>query len=149
METIFLASLKLSYLMRYASQFGKPVGCSEGDLQKFERDLGQRLPLAHREFLLWMGNDRQGRLKGSDWFLDDLCENTRSLHELLSENGLSLAEFSAPFCFFMHQGYMAAWFDLASVEGNPKCYFFSESTESRSIEGPIDFTTFLKRDLGL
>ncbi|MFK7763961.1 MAG: SMI1/KNR4 family protein [Roseobacter sp.] len=137
------------YATRYASEFGEPKGCSKRDVEILEQDLERRLPGAYREFLLWMGNDKHGRLKGSDWFLTDVRENTAVLPELLFENAISIDQLKNQFCFFMHQGYMAAWFDLSQSVGDPKCFFFSEANNGRKIEGPKKFTEFLKEELGL
>jgi len=76
-------------------------------------------------------------------------ENTASLRDLLLENGLSVEITFEPFCFFMHQGYMATWFDLISTSEDPECFFFSEAHETGLIKRPIKFTAFLKRDLDL
>lgn len=42
---------------------GPAVGASEGDVVSLEERLGSRFPLAYREFLLWMGEDRKGLLQ--------------------------------------------------------------------------------------
>ncbi len=144
-----LTSIKSMYSTRYASEFGEPRGCSERDVKALEQDLGRLLPEAYREYLLWMGNDKYGRLKGSDWFLTDVRENTAALPELLSENKISIDQLDDPFCFFMHQGYMAAWFDLCQTSDDPECFFFSEGNDAGEIEGPKTFSEFLKKELGL
>ena len=144
-----LTSIKNSYSKRYASEFGEPRGCSERDVKILEQSLGRRLPAAYREYLLWMGNDKHGRLKGSDWFLSDVRENTAALPELLSENEISIDQLDDPFCFFMHQGYMAAWFDLSQTSDDPECFFFSEGNDAGDVEGPKMFSEFLKKELGL
>jgi hypothetical protein len=144
-----LTSIKNLYATRFAPEFGEPKGCSKRDVKILEQDLGRRLPEAYREYLLWMGTDKHGRLKGSDWFLTDVRENTAVLPDLLSENEISIDQLDDQFCFFMHQGYMAAWFDLSQISGDPECFFFSEANDARKIEGPTKFTDFLKEELGL
>jgi len=49
----------------------------------------------------------------------------------------------------MHQGYMAAWFDLSQSSSDSECFFFSEANDGRKIEGPKKFNDFLKEELGL
>ena len=146
---MYLTSIKSMYATRYATKLGEPRGCSERDVEALEQDLERRLPGAYREYLLWMGNDKDGRLKGSDWFLTDVRDNTAALHELLAENGMSFGHLDDPFCFFMHQGYMAAWFDLSQNADDPECFFFSEANGKREIEGPLVFSEMLKKELGL
>ncbi len=149
MEATFLRPIKNAFFKKHGSQFSQPVGCSKGELQQVQRTMGRQLPGAYRELLLWMGRDKQGFLKGSDWFLSDLSLNNASLKDYLAENDLSLEEISEPFCFFMHQGYMAAWFDLTSSEEDPECFFFSEASDVHTVEGPVRFTAFLQKELGL
>ncbi len=146
---MYLSSIKDMYAKRYASEFGEPRGCSERDVKALEQDLGQRLPEAYREYLLWMGNDMHGRLKGSDWFISDVRENTVALPELLSENDVTTDKLDDLFCFFMHQGYMAAWFNLSQTADDPECFFFSEGNDAEEIDGPKVFSEFLKVELGL
>lgn len=144
----YLKQSRTFYKEKFLTDFGQPVGCSEVELSVYENCHGLVFPSAYRQFLLWMGNDLRGILRGSDWFLKNIQENTECLSEFLTDNSVAIDFAKHPLCFFMHQGYMAAWFYLDQGEDDPACFFFSEATEERAIVRYKYFSDFLFREIG-
>ena len=142
-----LDNVKAYYRTHFGSEFGEPQGCSVAEVEELERTVGHHLPAAYREFLLWMGNDKDGIFRGSDWFLSDIVENTEYVDELLRENGVDWRPEGAILAFFCHQGYMIAWFDLSTTEDDPPCYFYSEG-EDMTVPGQRQrFSEFVLAEL--
>ncbi len=131
------------YRASLQGDFGPPRGCTPVQISNLETRLGRPLPAAYREYLAWMGNDQNGALRGSNWFWDDVEPNTGYLPDLLNENGIQSTECAQPICFFMHQGYIACWFDLGTPDADPPCYFFSEADKTCGIEQIESFSEFL------
>lgn len=146
---MLLNEIKTLYSKQYGARYGVPCGSSEHEITELEKAFRKRLPGVFREYLRWMGNDKRGRLEGSDWFLDNIHENTEYLSDFLLENEVAVEGFIQPLCFFVHQGYMAAWFDLGNSQDDPDCYYFFEGNRSKQIDGPVKFTSFLAKELGL
>ena len=87
-----------------------------------EHQLGARLPADYRAFLLWLGRDRGGVWRGSECFVDDVVANTSDLPDLLAESGL-LHELPRRYvCVFMHQGYIATWFESPASGSDPPAF---------------------------
>lgn len=124
---------------------GRPLGLGETVLAALERRLGLRLPAAYREYLAWMGLDVDGVFRGCRWFAADVFANKNVLRELLVEQGSAFELVDTHVVFFTHQGYMAAWFDAASTQVDPDCWFFSDSLTEPRPEGR--FSQVLTRDL--
>lgn len=143
----YLSKCKELYKKEIASKYGAPIGCSFEEISDIEQKINYTFPDSYREFLLWMGNDKNGVLRGSDWFLDDVIDNTDCLEELIEDNGLSLINPDNLICFFMHQGYMVGWFYKAPVADDPDCYFFSEGAEPNTIQKIGKFSEFLLKEL--
>lgn len=126
--------------------FGVPFGASETAVSKLQHELGFTLPESYRQFLLWMGNDKQGALKGTEWFVDQVLSNGEFLDEFLPDNGIAETTSESRVCFFVHQGYMAAWFvDVEDVD--PRCRFFSEANSEPVVADAGVFTSFLLKEL--
>lgn len=126
--------------------FGKPVGASETSVSELQHELGFVLPESYRQFLHWMGNDKQGALRGTEWFIDEVLSNGEFLGELLSDNGIAETASDRRVCFFVHQGYMAAWFEDVGA-ADPKCRFFSEANSELVVDDVGSFTSFLLKEL--
>jgi hypothetical protein len=139
----YLGDCRTFYEHKLKASFGMPLGCSEKDIAGYELSEGVRLPKAYRQFLTWMGKDYSGVFKGSEWFLKDVKENTMCLPELLEDNGVSEQLSGKPLCFFSHQGYISAWFDVSVSEDDPMCFLFSESSSDNQIERVGRFSQFL------
>jgi len=135
------------YLGNLVAKFGEPVGATETQIRKFEADRQIKLPKAYRQFLRWMGDDRHGVFKGSEWFLSDIDLNNELLPELLHENSVAVDLSDQYICFFSHQGYMAAWFFLSDNLENPICYFFSETVGGDASVSTCHFDEFVLSEL--
>ena len=125
---------------------GRPVGAFQSDLIALEARLRIRLPAAYREYLLWMGADFNGVLRGSDCFISQVEENCDGLSLLIEENGLSPLPYS-PIVFFMHQGYIACWFDSSDQSDDPAVFGFSEAASVPGIQTYGSFSDWLYSEL--
>lgn len=100
--------------------------CFEDDVLSLERDLGLDLPLAYREWLLWMGRGAGPFLRGTDvFFVDNLAELRVGALELFHVNGLDGALPNDAIVFYLHQGYIVH-FLRASEGDNPPVYGYAE-----------------------
>lgn len=126
---------------------GKPKGCSSNEIRGLEESFGFELPLAYKQYLAWMGKDYHGVFLGCDWFITNVEDNTALIPELLAENNISFKLPEHYLCFFSHQGYMAAWFELPKVNENPLTWFYHEAVDMKEpiIEGT--FTNVLFKDM--
>jgi len=102
------------------------TGASPRKIEELETRLGGSVPASYRRYLLAMGKDDAGPLRGTDCLLRHVVANNEWLPRLLSENDVHHDLPERYVCFFMHQGYIAAWFDLDSPGGDPPCWVFSE-----------------------
>lgn len=125
---------------------GQPVGVSERKVASLEARLGCRLPLAYREYLLWMGNDQDGLLRGTDCFLGNVEANEQALAELLRENGLPPPAYR-PVVFFLHQGYIACWFRMGETAEDPEVFSFNEGAREAGIRPLGSFSHWLYSEL--
>lgn len=81
-----------------------------------------------------MGRDKRGMWQGSDCFVDDIVGITEALPELLEENGLA-HELSAKYvCVFMHQSYIATWFEVPAESDDSPAYVFNEGQAELGIQ---------------
>lgn len=126
--------------------FGAPLGASETAVSELQQKLGFTLPESYRQFLLWMGEDKQGPLRGSEWFVDDILPNGEFLDEFLLDNGVAETNPVERICFFVHQGYMAAWFAGGDAE-DPLCHLYSESYPEPVVSSAGAFSSFLLKEL--
>ena len=125
---------------------GPPVGAPERDISALEVRLGCKLPLAYREFLLWMGGDLNGLLRGTDCFIGNIETNEQSLRDLLSENDLAPLSYR-PVVFFLHQGYIAYWFSMNGARVDPEVFSFNEGLREVGIRSVGDFSLWLSAEL--
>jgi len=132
------------------AEFGTPIGANESEICALEQKLGKSFAPAHRAYLNWMGQDRTGILRGSDWYLGDILENTQYLPTLLSENGFELQNPDRAICFFCHQGYVAGWYyaEPGATELDPQCQLFSEGRENIPPRSVGRFSEVLINELG-
>jgi hypothetical protein len=96
-----------------------------------ERQFGHPFPAAYREFLRWMGKHHRGPFQGSDCFPACLALNNEGLPELLAENHIQFPLPTRFLAFFMHQGYIAAWFALPAPSDDPPVWAFYEGSMSQ------------------
>ncbi len=97
----YLQDCRNFYEQRLHSKFDPPVGATEAEISVLQAKLDADLPIAYRQFLLWMGKDKHGALKGSEWFIDEVCENGDFLDEFLVENEVKRPEPNSTVCFFV------------------------------------------------
>lgn len=132
--------------LRIEPLLGRPVGAFQSDLIALEARIRIRLPVAYREYLLWMGADFNGVLRGSDCFISHVETNCDGLNLLFEENGLSPLPYS-PIVFFMHQGYIACWFDSSDQSDDPAIFGFSEAAGESGIQTYGTFSNWLYSEL--
>ena len=146
-ETDFIAEIKEFHQKFVRPYKGNPKGSSSRQIDELEKNFGFELPLSYKQYLAFMGNDHRGVFVGCDWFAKDVIENTKLVPDLLAENEVVFNLPENYLCFFSHQGYMAAWFELPKLNDNPQVWFFNEGSEMTEpiIEGV--FTEFLLEDM--
>jgi hypothetical protein len=143
----YLAEIKAFHRKHVRPYSDRPQGCWGFEIRRFEKALGFELPLAYKQYLRWMGKDYNGVFVGSDWFLSNVVENTQLVAELLAENQISFELPEHYLCFFSHQGYMAAWFELPKASENPPAWFYQEGMEMKEPVIYGTFTDFLYKDM--
>lgn len=110
-----------------------------------EARLGWRLPLAYRQYLLFMGADRKGVFVGSDWFIESASVNT-----IDTELAYMEVDFTPPgdtLEFMSHHGYIHGWFDLPAVSDDPPVHFYTESGPKNHVTEYPRFTDLLMAEL--
>ncbi|MEK7723943.1 MAG: SMI1/KNR4 family protein [Acidobacteriota bacterium] len=125
---------------------GKPIGCSNSEINYLENYFGFQFPLAYKEYLKFMGKDNCIFI-GSECFFGNVIENTKYLPELLSENNIDFVLPDKYLVFFVHQGYMAAWFELPKKSENPEVWFFTESSNNEMPKIIGTFTETILSDM--
>ncbi len=125
---------------------GKPVGCSQSEVDSLEISLGFSLPEAYKQYLLWMGKDYSGVYQGSDCFLKNIQPNGIYLQDLLDENNVDYKLPENYLVFFMHQGYVARWFELPKESENPQTYYYHEAEYEFPVTD-LEFSKVLLSDL--
>lgn len=124
---------------------GPPAGCSETEIAALEAKVGWPLPLAYKQYLAFMGADRQGTFVGSDWFIESARLNT--IDSALAYNEVGYTPSADTLTFMSHQGYMFGWLDLPIVSNDPPAYFYSESAKGNTVEHHTRFTDLLLAEL--
>jgi hypothetical protein len=140
-----LEAAKAIHAEKIAPILGQAVGAPEDDVVALESRIGQKLPSAYREYLIWMGRDFNGIFRGSNWFVTDVEPNRQVLKDLLEEIGSTYELAPSHVVFFTHQGYMAAWFDAAGDLQDPECFFINDGMQEPGESGR--FTEVLLADL--
>jgi|GEM_PF-1206529 len=102
--------------------------CDDYEISSFELKCNITLPLIYKKFLLTLGKSAGDYMMGSSAFFDDLplWESTK---ELIEENNLPPLPPDA-FPFWMHQGYMAAYFKVTEGD-DPPVYLYTEGKENK------------------
>lgn len=124
---------------------GPPVGCSAAEVDALEAALGWRLPLAYKQYLRFMGADRDGVFVGSDWFIDSASVNT-----MVNELAHMEVDCTPPgdtLEFMSHQGYIHGWFDLPAASDDPPVHFYTESAKDNRVVDYVRFTDLLMAEL--
>ncbi len=129
------------------ARLGEPRGASVSEVEALELALGFAIPVAYREYLLWMGHDVDGVFRGTECFIEHVLTNTAALPELLRENGVAVLETGRLVCWFMHQGYIASWFVAHPGVQDPPVLWFSEVERERGVQRGELFSQTLEREL--
>ena len=140
--TDHLRKIKEFHKLAVEPYLGQPTGCRLEEVTDLEKRLGFGLPLAYKQYLVWMGRDTAGILKGSECFLSDVGRITKALPGILRENGIKFQLPEHYFVFFCHQGYRMAWFDLPMKSDDPPIWCFNEGQCSTPNECGV-FTAFI------
>lgn len=106
-----------------------PVPCTEAEVRELEQKVGLTLPLAYKEFLLWMGHSAGGLLVGTDIFYEHLPLQEAAI-ELLAENNVTEKLPDTAFVFMMHQGYQFMFFDVSAGDDPPIHYYLESKAEN-------------------
>lgn len=103
----------------------------------------KNLPKAYIEFMSVMGNGTEGRYMGGDsCFMNEIYDLKQGAIELLEENeSINLLK-DDDFVFWMSQGCMFCFFNLAEGD-NPPVYFYNEGGEDRFIKVADSLVEFL------
>ena len=138
MNVEYLGDAKHLYENNLRQRYGRAAGCWQWKVHRLEKSLGVQFPAAYREYLLWLGEHRQGPFVGSNCFPEDIKGNNQTLMELLEENRIVFTLPASILVFFMHQGYSAAWFSLQGDSIDPTVWHYSEGTmKNPELYGPF------------
>jgi hypothetical protein len=146
-EIDYLAGIKEFHRAHVEPYKGRPKGCRDFEIRRLEKSFGYELPLAYKQYLKWMGKDYRGIFVGCNWFIANAEDNTKLVRELLAENNVSFQLPEHYLCFFSHQGYIAAWFELPKVDDNPPSWFYNEAANMDKPLIESRFTDVLLRDM--
>ncbi|MDR2212107.1 MAG: SMI1/KNR4 family protein [Pseudomonadales bacterium] len=146
-EMDYLVEIREFHQLHVAPYTGEPKGCLDFEIRGLEKSFGFELPLAYKQYLQWMGKDYRGVFVGCDWFIANIEDNNALVPELLAENNIRFKLPEHYLCFFSHQGYMAAWFELPKVDDNPLAWFYHEAMNMERPVGEERFTEILLRDM--
>jgi hypothetical protein len=126
---------------------GTTMGCTPDEVERLEERVGFELPAACRQWLLWMGRDRNGIFRGTDCFIDTVGFNRELLEQLYGWDQTRVAVPENAFVFYSRQGYAVAWFLLPCSDDDPKVFFFSEGKHLSAPYCTGTFTEFIFEDM--
>lgn len=101
-------------------------GLSSDQIEKVEKFYKVSLPESYKYFLFSMGLDGGGFMKGSDCFYDRILELREYATDLLEEDQSSFKLKPEHYVFYVHQGYIFAYFDTSNNNMNPAIYYYYE-----------------------
>lgn len=107
--------------------------CTETEVNVLEKSLLHPLPQAYRNFLLWMGHGAGSFWQGSHCFYEQLVDIQKGAILLLQENNFRQQMPRDAFVFWMHQGYMFAFFRLSEGD-DPPVYFYYAPVQPTDFE---------------
>jgi SMI1 / KNR4 family (SUKH-1) len=100
-------------------------GCSTKEIAEIEAEVGRKLPLAYREFLMRMGRGAGEFYVGSNLFYPDVLGISEAAHALVAEDEAGLVLPQDAVVFIMHQGYQFVF--MRADEGeDPSVYYYME-----------------------
>jgi hypothetical protein len=107
-------------------------GFTEEEVLHLEQELGQALPAAYKEFLLWMGHGAKGFMVGDLMYFPRIpgyaeapWDLTKEAHKLLDESAFPEPLPVDAFVFSMHEGYQF-WFFRFTEGDDPPVYGFGD-----------------------
>jgi len=127
------------------------IGCTEEEIQELEKKLNVFLPESYKEFLLWMGKDSGGFLRGSDFLYPKIIDIQDWSWELIEE-AYPEDERHEWYCFtfLMHQGYTFWCFSLLSPDNtDPIVCQYTEGEDPMSESLGIPFSQWLAEEAKL
>lgn len=125
---MYLESVKNRY-EELAKYFGTPIPCQESEVEEIEQRLGEALPAAYREFLLWMGKDGGGLLGSAQFYYPDVLELRDEAQEILQGSAATVALPDDAFVFCIQQSVLVHFMRL-SEGANPPIYTYNEMDDT-------------------
>lgn len=122
---MYLATLITRYT---ALGLPRPSGLDPVETDVLERALGQRFPMAYREFLYWGGNGGVAFFTGSDYAARVLPHLRTWAGETLEEDAVESQLPDDALVFWMHQGYMFRFFRAGDGDDPPTFFYRTGST---------------------
>lgn len=125
--TDYLAEARAYFAAHIADNECQPKGCTDAEVNDFENKIGFRLPLAYRQYLLWMGLKACGAWWGRNLTeLRFVLSHTIIFRELYFDEISSATEYTLPehSIAFVGNGEhnIYAWFNLPKTAENPPVY---------------------------
>jgi hypothetical protein len=124
----YLSESKAFY-QTYIEPTQAPQSCSSAEVEALELLCGHTLPLAYRQYLLWMGKEGTP-LQPYEWLTQHAVQETTQLFQSTSRS----ANFSSlpQQCFIIsYKSYKFEWFFLPSDSDDPAVYSCEATTGSR------------------
>ncbi|BDS11263.1 SMI1/KNR4 family protein [Aureispira anguillae] len=120
--------------------------CSIDEVLQLEKIIQTKLPLALKEFLLWMGKGPSDILCGSDFFYNCWMNNDFLdwAQELLEENKTSTDVIQESFILLFHQGYYFQFIPLNQGD-NPPVFEYLEGKKIRKLHA--SFSTYIEESI--
>ncbi len=123
--------------------------CSEAEVQSYETQLGLKLPLAYKEFLLWGGHGIgvgwNHIMRGSEFYFDAFYYDDRRPYyrDLMKHDDLDYSVLDEQtIIIFSHHDYQCAY--IRADEGeNPPVYFYLEG-ESEIVKESDSYSEYLE-----
>lgn len=111
----------------------KIVPCTEEEARALEQKIGNSLPAAYQEFLLWMGRRSGGFLRGENWLYEHLEDIQLDAIELMRRDGFPVTLPPDAFVFLMHEGYHFAFFRTSEGD-DPPVYEYIETDDEIALK---------------
>jgi hypothetical protein len=124
-NTMYLDKVKKRFEELNFVPLNKIMPCTEQDIETLQKQLNCTLPLAYKEFLLWMGRGAGQFMTGSLFFYDDLEDMQLLATEMLEEDEFPQLLPTDAFVVWAHQGYQFTFFRLNEGD-NPPIYYYRE-----------------------
>jgi hypothetical protein len=125
----------------------KVIPCTAQDIETLQKQLNCTLPLAYKEFLLWMGHGAGQFMTGSLFFYDDLQDIQLLAVEMLEEDEFPQPLPTDTFVVWIHQAYQFTFFRLTEGD-NPPIYYYKEMQAEKTFQQTIKrFSDYLTTEI--